>query len=264
MIWPVYPRATDEPALQRHNARVRGEMPPRGAPGRFAVAVDVWRDGALLWRSWQPHEGEAVDDWHYRQWGEEHGLSYPRDYNTGPWRAPKVNLGANDLVPTRAATRPVGSARAVSDLMAAMLAIGQLPAPPLGLDSVPSPNAIHVDLSRDSDSWLTRAVEAEDVSVRAFVIRDGPAQPEAAEPEARWRAVLERRQVRTGAFDTPLPEGEATFFAPVAAPPRKLVRRAKTALGIPGWPAARQPGTLVWNVARAPYRLVVTPLTTEA
>ena len=267
MTWPVYPHETDEPALTRHKAHMAGKSPPRGRQGSFGAALDVWRDGAHLWRSYGPDEATMLDDWHHDRWYHEFGTMYPRDYDSGPWRAPGVILAPDSLIPTREALRWVGGVPAVCDLMATALAIGQLPRAPDGKGDVPSPGALYAELHRDAEGWIVRTAEADGVTVRALIAPCDPPEGEEARDDEEtgplWLATLERREVRAGAALTALPEGEAVFHAPPDTPPHILARRAKAALGISGQQAQRQPDELVWITSRAPYRMTVSLLTGE-
>ena len=235
-----------------------GSMPQQGRQGSFGAALDVWRDGAHLWRSYAPSDAVAVDDWHFQRWHGEFGAMYPRDYDSGIWRAPGVRLTADSLVPTHAATRWIGGVPAVCDLIATALAIGQLPHAPEGLDDAPQPGALYTEMCRDTEDWIVRGVESGGVTVRALIAPCAPPDPEKVEEaDPVWYAVLMSRPVRAGSRDATLPEGEATFTAPIDAPPHILARRAKAALGISGHLAQRQGDSLVWHLSCAPYRLEI-------
>jgi len=266
MIWPTYPEAPGLPKyLTRHNAHQTGAQRPLGRPGVYGCAVDVWRDGAHLWRSYAPAMGETADAWSERTWRAEHGDAWPKDHQSGPWAAPGVPDLLLSPVPTVAALAHVGAAQDVFDLLAALVAIGDWPAePPREPVSVPSANGISVSLSRDPDAWITACVVNGPVTVRAMIGRCAPVRDVEAVPVTRWAATLARRSTRAGALDTRLPEQAVTFDAPTDAPPHILARRAKMALGINGHQAQRVPGSMIWHLARAPYQMTIDSLPTDS
>jgi len=258
MTWPTYPDAPGLPEyIARHNARQAGATRP-GPLGAYGAAADVWRDGVLLWRSYDLALAESPDDWAERTWRPTLGDNWPRDHQSGPWSAPGVPPTLLGPVPTMDALRHVGTAQDVVDLLGALAAIASLPAPPsVGLD-MPSERAIHTAISRDDDGWVTRVLTDGPVTVRALIGRCEPTPPDkTASKIIDWRVALERRRVRAGAIDAQLADGTRVFRAPADAPPHILARHAKAALGIPGHPAVRQRDSLVWVLACAPYLMTI-------
>jgi hypothetical protein len=261
--WPTYPHAPDLPGpLARHNSNMTSGPKP-GPMGLFGAAIDVWRDGAHLWRSYDLTKAETPADWSERTYRPTLGDAWPKDHGRGPWAI----LGRDDAwrwpIPKLEAMQHIGSAPMLCDLIATVLAIGQLPGAPEGLDTCPQPGAIGMAMKRHERTWFTVTAEAAGVSLRALVGYVDPpkeGQPDMV-PVVPFRATLERRTVRAGAVDGVLPEGRQVFYAPADTEPHMLARRAKAALGITGHGAARLPGQLVWNVARAPYVMTVAPLT---
>ena len=256
MKWPTYPSPTTHAAILRHNAR---QAAPASAAARYACAVDVWRDGAHLWRSWDTATGISVDDYAARVLGP----LYPTDHDNGAWGVPGVEQVADWPVPTEASLSPPMSLQAVLDTCLACAAIAQWPNEPYELDAVPTRAALVARMAYRGDGRTVLAFKAGEASVRALIAQLIPEAADAldtpAAPACDWRATLRRRHVRAGVVDTLLPEGDAVFKAPANAKPNALARLAKASLGITGWQAQRRdPSALVWHLALAPYVMAIT------
>ena len=116
-------------------------------------------------------------------------------------------------------------------------------------------------LSRAARGFVVVAFAEQGVSVRAMVAPLEPQTADSPTPVMHYRtATLERRETRQGAIAAELDECTATFAVPPDAPLHIVARRAKAALGISGWQATRQGGSLTWHLARAPYRMTIEPL----
>ncbi len=246
MTWPIYPNPTTVHEIQAHNKRgteFAGKV--------YAAAVDVWRDGVHLWRSYAPEDSETLDKWHDAELGED----VARNYDDGIWSARGVVNVDHWVIPKQSALKPVGSSKDLRNMLVTMLAIGQMPAHPAGLDVVPAANTLNMRLWRSAWPYAVFTFEADGVTVRAMV-----AQLEVAmlSDVVSWSANLERRETREGAIDQSLGEPRTVEFkAPENADASSLVRAAKQSLGLTGWPAQRQGDSLVWHLARAPYTLTL-------
>ena len=222
----------------------------------FAAAIDVWRDGIHLWRSYDPATGENLIDWTEREHPDVHS-----GYDSGLWMAKGVRDVADWPIPTAQSWQPVGSARDMRDLMCVCLAIGQAPAQPLGLDKVMKSGTMAARMWRAERDYIVLTEEADGVTIRAMIGKTEVIDPESGSIE--WRAKLERREmVRSDAGEKTLEEGEVAFSASAKASPSVLVKLAKAGFGIAGWPATRKPDTLVWTLAHAPYTLSIEKLDT--
>ena len=259
MRWPTHPGSTTHAAILRHNARQSAHTPQTRAD--YACAVDVWRDGAHLWRSWDTATGISVDDYAARVLGP----LYPTDHDNGTWGVPGVEQVADWPVPTDASLSPPMSLQAVLDTCLACAAIAQWPNEPYELDAVPTRVTLAQRLARSDNARTVLTFKAGEASVRALVVHRLPGAGDVPEsPACDWLATLRRRHVRAGAVDTPLPEGDAVFAAPVDAPPHVLARLAKAALGITGRQAQRRdPSALVWHITMAPYTMTITRETSQ-
>lgn len=259
MTWPTYPEVPGLPAaIERHNQRQIG--PTSGPPPGYGAAVDVWRGGVHLWRSYGLDTAESVDDYALRQFGPD----FPRNHNDGAWRAPGVEV-ALFPVPTERSVAPM-SLQAASDMVATMLAIGQLPAPPEGVDTVPAANSLTARFIRSALPWHVFAASAGGVAVRCLLWRLGAAE----KPQdggnglpRRWytcrlvrRPSLKLEPVRLseaqGRFSLPAEPQDETYL-------RRVLRLAKATLGCTGIPAARDTGAagLVWRFTEEPFLLVI-------
>lgn len=268
MTWPTYfpPDATLPPVdtaplpwrpVIRHDMRQR-ETTTQGGPQTFGVAVDVWRDGLPMWRSWSG-EGEDLIDWTLRELGPD----APANYDEGLWGVPGVVDVFDHPIPTPACTAPVHGLQAVSDFLYTVPAIalqGHHTWPtPEGFESPPSMTVLRARLNRSERPYIVASFSEQGVSVRALIVptqaRDhGDSGPIEAET---WQITLERRETRAGAHEAELVEGVYTFTAPAGVGVHILARHAKKAAGIPGWPAQRQGDSMTWHLARAPYRFTI-------
>lgn len=270
MTWPTYfnpaqalPVPDHAPLpwrpVLRHDTRQR-ENAPRGGLQAFGVAVDVWRDGVHLWRSWETSTGESLIDWTAAHLGDD----VAQNYDDGLWGVPGVQEVADWPIPHPASVAPVYGLQAVADLLYTMPAIalrGDFTWPtPEGFETPPTLPVLRQRLARAEGDSIVAAFCEQGVSVRALVRRVEAASGKggAPVPTETWHVALTRREVRTGTSDTDLGEREVTFEAPQGAKPNILARHAKAALEIPGWPGARKPKTLTWVLAKAPYQMTIT------
>lgn len=250
MIKLPYPNPDAHPAIARHLASAPD------AKAKWGCALDVWRDGVHLWRSYVPKPGATVDAWADATLPPGTALNH----DEGIWGVPHVSNIADWPIPAHVGV-PMGL-QAIHDLMVTALAVGQLPHAPEGLDNVPARGAINQRiLTADSGLPVVIKVHAAGVSVRCLVAPVTVGRPESpvSAEVVTWRAELSRRHVRSGAIDAQLQARVVTFEAPADTPPHILSRPAKAALGIPGWPAQRRPKepVLTWNLSRAPYKMTI-------
>ena len=272
MTWPTYypPDYTlPDPAtvnlawrpIVQHDRRTRDPV-LTGGPRPIGVAVDVWRDGVHLWRSYAPEPGATCDAWT----DAVHGPDGPRNHDEGYWRAPGVQNVADWPVPTRAGCAPVLGLQGVSDLLYTLTAIalrdvlewaGEGAQPFM---NPPAEGGLRQRLMRSESGEIMVAYCEQDVTVRALIVPLEAVRRSDAVPATRtWRATLQRRPVRAGAHDVHLREGSVAFAAPAEAPPHILVRHAKRALGVTGYPAQRRGDGLTWHISTAPYLLTIEP-----
>lgn len=265
MTWPTYlpahlpvPDAKAAPPawrpILRHDQRQRTPT-LTGAPRPYGVAVDVWRDGFHLWRSYTG--GSTCDAWT----DENMGAEAPRNHDAGLWGVPGVVDVADCPIPDKAALAPIQGLQGVADLLYTLVAIA-IGRPTDDMSRVPSEQVLRQRLSRAERGYIVVAFEEQGVSVRAMI---APLEPQTADGESPakaryWTTTLERRETRQGAINVTLTECTATLAALPDAPIHIIARRAKAALGISGWQAARQGGSMVWHLARAPYRMTIEPL----
>lgn len=269
MTWPIYfppdeplPDAQTAPPawrpVLRHDQRQRAPT-LTGAPKLYGAAVDVWRDGFYLWRSYTG--GTTCDAWT----DENMGAEAPRNHDAGLWGVPGVVDVADSPIPDKAALAPVYGLQGVADLLYTVAAIALGPlfrADPDLLTHPPTEQVLRQRLSRAERDYIVVAFEEQGVSVRAMI---APLEPQTADGESPakaryWTTTLERRETRQGAINVTLTECTATFAVLPNAPTHIVARRAKAALGISGWQAARQGNSMVWHLARAPYRMTIEPL----
>lgn len=261
MTWPVFPLPGPlaDPALAppelrpllRHAQR-QAAPSMTGAPKTFGVAADVWRDGGWLWRSYTAESATTCDDW-----TDEHmGAEAPRNHDEGLWGAPGVVGVADWPIPTLASLALVYGLLAVSDLLHTLAAV-VLGRPVTG--DIPSEQVLRQRVARAERGYIVLSFEAEGVSVRAMI---APLEAQGADaPEDRpvkcWRARLERREARGDTGTMFLRTGTVVIATLTDEPIHIVVRRAKAALGLTGWPAQRQHGTMTWHTVGAPYRLIL-------
>ena len=256
--WPVLAPPSDSGsgsaelrALQRHADRQARGGEKRGGPRTYGVAFDVWRDGALLWRSYPQRAGEWPSDYATRVFGPDS----PQNHDAGVW-AVRGAVTADWLVPGPAAFRQVLGLSAVCDLafVVTAMALGW-EAPSAKVSLVPSAAAISGRLLADGGGFtvLRWEVPGSGVFVRMAVAGLKPADSAAVDDGAQketalWRAalvdrssgeILRQAEVRV-AQDAPTP----------AALIRRVSRAGKAALGLTGWPATRHyPAEgLVWRL----------------
>ena len=272
MTWPIYfpptaPLADAKAAppawrpILRHDQRQRTPT-LTGAPKPYGVAVDVWRDGVHLWRSYTG--GSTCDAWT----DENMGTEAPRNHDSGLWGVPGVYNVADCLIPAKGCLAPVQGLQGVADLLYTLTAIGLRDVLAYAGDGAhgfthpPTEQVLRQRLSRDTRGYIVVAFEEQGVSVRAMVaplesqIADNPTPAKAH----YWMVSLERRETRQGAIVATLDESTSTFATRPDDPIHIVARRAKAALGISGWQAARQGGSMVWHLARAPYRMTIEPI----
>jgi hypothetical protein len=250
MTWPIYPTATSHPVLRAHAKAQEGTTP--SGPDTWCAAVDVWRSGALLWRSYDPmEEGETVYSWADR----ELPPGVAENHANGYWRLPGMDA-ADWPVPAETALRPVGGPTALRDLIVTLVEMARWPAAPERVSPVATMEALimrHYRADRDYAVY-TGAAEPGVVVRVMYAKRDIAPLPGTVR---RWRATLQRRTVRAGAGQCELMEGTVTFEMDAGADESRLIRAAKMSLGVTGWPAQRVAGTLCWHLTRAPYQITL-------
>lgn len=256
MTWPIYPGETDAPPLVQH---AQAQLAPIGGPDTYCAAVDVWRDGTHLWRSYGLTEGsETVYEWTDREMGRD----VAQNYDEGLWRIPFA-VTADYPVPLESAMAPVGGAKALRNLLMAVVAIARWPFPPV-FEDVITAEGLWMKLHRAQRDYTvyTCVVEAPPIpeGPGTIVVRMMYCKRDVAINETlkgtRWRATLEPRPTRAGVDDPGLVCGTIEFEA-AADDPAQILRSAKAVFNITGWPAQRLAGSNVWHLTRAPYRLTI-------
>jgi len=254
MTWPTYTgTAPDYPELLAFAQGQNDEKPPQC----WFAAVDVWRHGVHLWRSYDLATGsETVFEWADR----ELPADTAQNHNEGAWAAPGVDVMAQP-VPTESAMRAVGKPSALHGLVASLVAIAQTPAPPdlRGLPTAESYQMRFLRSDRPYSVMTVTAAAAGGVAVRLMFCRRDMLADEDPGKKPLWVARLEKREVKSGAKLTELQEGSVFLHFPHDMDPSAMIRAAKNALGIGSWPAQRLDGTLTWHLTRAPYRVVIEP-----
>lgn len=254
MTWPIYQWETDSPVLKQHNA-AQAAAPPVG-PGIWCAAVDVWRDGQHLWRNYSlGTDSETVFEWADR----ELPAGVAQNHNDGPWRIPGLEV-VDFPIPTETATEPVGGPKALRNLLCAMVAIAQYPNEPDHGDSVPSTEALQMRAVRSDKPYRVISIIAPHGVVLRVLYGKRDVLPDDMPESPNWHVRLERREVRSDAYQTHLEERAASFILAPGADVGLLLRSAKSAIGLTGWPAQRVKGTNVWHLTGAPYRLVIEPV----
>lgn len=258
MTWPIYPVETSHPRIRAH-ATAQAEPAPSG-PDTWCAAIDVWRSGVHLWRSYDPMEqGETVYTWAER----ELPPGVAENHADGYWRLPGLDA-ADWPVPTEAALKPVGGPRALRDMIVTLVEIARLPAEPDKVSPIVTMEALimrHYRADRDYAVYVASAEPG--VVVRVMYAKRDVAPLPSMGTGMRWRATLQRRTVRAGAHDAILPEGHTEFEMPPGVDETRLIRAAKMALGVTGWPAQRVLGTMRWHLTRAPYQITLEPTDSE-
>jgi hypothetical protein len=154
--------------------------------GRYSFAVDVWRDGAHLWRSYTEEESEDLDSWCRRNMPE---MLHP-DYDGSTWGFGPAMGGMDRFpIPTRAALFLPTSIPDVEAILRACLGIAQLPNKPRRLDIVPNANTIRQRLhQRRHQGWATFRIVDKDsgVLIRVLVAK----AEEAGKESAKYAAEL--------------------------------------------------------------------------
>lgn len=264
--WPPYPDfdpgpASDTlpapwPAIARHQRRVAGET-QAGPPPVWALAVDVWRGGLWLWRSWDPAKADDLDDWARRTWGED----APLNHDGGPWGGiPGVRVADWPIPSLAALSDPLGL-DAISDTLTALLAIGQYPSAPTQAN-VPGGPALAQRLRASPWPWLILRLQAGDVTVRALIGRAANvASQQPNEPGRVWMtaSLIERPSLKLQATLEPC-SGRFSVERGSADDPawvRKVLRLAKATCHITGRPAQRIAGGLTWRLTDQPLNLVI-------
>lgn len=262
MSWPIYinipPDLAASPAVApvlRHNRR-QTELATIGRPHRFGVALDVWIDGAHLWRSWPVDTGSTCDAWAVECFGPD----APANHDNGVWGVPGVSQIGDCPIPTLASLSEVQGLPGVTDLIHTMLAIALGDSWSLAaLSAAPAEGALRARLRRSVIGYVVVPVSASGVGIRAMIL-EHPRQPRRAAPTGptqTWRASVTRREVRAGAGQAVIPERTVTIEAPRDAPSHLLIRSAKAVLGLTGWPAQRVAGTGDWHLGGAPYTITI-------
>ena len=145
--------------------------------GKFAFAIDVWRDGAHLWRSYTDEECESLVEWIDR---EQPGQTIPM-FAATPW-ACKGFIDAPDAypVPTRAGLSTFNtSLRNVLNIAQAVLGIAMLPHAPSG--KVISENTLRQRMHNHPEPWLVVPIHHDGVTIRLVMAEGSKAKPETAQ-----------------------------------------------------------------------------------
>jgi len=250
MNWPTYenPNGYELPPPLIDYTRNRRHSDTRTV---HLAAVDVWRDGVHLWRSY-----DAEGATHAAAWALDHyGPDAPNSHNGGVWRIAGGLTVQEWCIPTPEQMAPCGSMNDVRNLVCAMFAIGQQPHAP-DIDIVPPVTTFSGRLNRSTMGFATWTGESMGVSVRIAYGRTTKID-EAGGAVGQYLATLERRETRAGAGRAEFTPGQHLFTAGQSAPPNTLAAIAKRALGLTGWPMTRKPGTTEWTVAKAPFTLKI-------
>jgi hypothetical protein len=158
--------------------------------GKFGFAIDVWRDGEHLWKSYEDSEGEDSDLWYRRNNPE---MQSP-DFEKGLWGfGPYIGGMDRFLIPTRAALFMATSLPSVESIALACLGIAQLPHKAENRHLVPNPlsmrQAIHQSKRYrvEGKEWrVFKVMDAENRIMLRLVVATAPA--DRTENRARYVA----------------------------------------------------------------------------
>ena len=253
MSWPLYPDMAALPpgeareVMEAHTARQTGAQGRPGPQGDVGLALDVWREGAHLWRSYGA--GQPIEEWAARTMGPE----FPRNFDDGPMGMPGVIDIQQWPVPTIEDAVHIGGAAAALETIRAMAIVGTYPDPATDIPKLMTPQALLHRLRTHGETIIKYRLQP--VSVRAFLVNLTPSEiPREDGQSVTWRAWLKRREARGGVPEGDFTESTVTFQMDALSTRAQVMRAAKERLGIRGWPlspvAAQQ-----WNLARAAWTM---------
>ena len=265
MLTFQYPTTGNVPSwLADYNRRVQGAG---FYPGKFGLALDVWRDDQFLFGSYNYEQAERMDDWARRNYPGIDNVDF-RSSAMGV-QVPGID---NYTVPTRAAFDHAISLKSIELILRAALATAQFPRNPENLDIVPSQNSMRQRLYQlnDGRDWLAfRINDLENKIVMRAVVGRSEYDTERVQM-AHYQAALIPRQ---STMETHLKPCQVTFEAPAADMTsvehrRPILKAAKKELNIVGYPG-RVTDALVnqctFSLGSHPFDLLVsgTPLPME-
>lgn len=151
--------------------------------GHFAIAVDVWRDGEHLWRSYALELAESMDSWCARNFPEVANPDYKNTVMGVLGAVPNIDRYP---VPMKAALGFSTSLPEVGTILRATLGIAQLPHKPEKLDIVPTSNTMRQRMHQSETDWsVFNIVDQENrIVIRVVLAKVEEDQPYLAEYEA--------------------------------------------------------------------------------
>lgn len=145
--------------------------------GKYGVAVDVWREGVHLWRSYDLNTSETLDSWYARNIPE---MTHP-DYSNSPFGV-AGSIGGLDRfpIPTRGAMSEALSFPSILQIISATAAIAHMPH--RATDRTPSHNSVRQRMHQSVTGWLVvnSIYQADKVVIRAVIGLAGPTEPPSA------------------------------------------------------------------------------------
>ena len=131
--------------LEEYNERIRAGF----RAGKWGFALDVWRAGDHLWRSYTEEQGEHQDSWYQRNAPE---ILNP-EYRSGPFGlGGYVGVSERWQIPTRDALTLAVSLPEVHLIACGILATAQMPHKP-STSYVPTHNAMRQRLHHRAEGW---------------------------------------------------------------------------------------------------------------
>ena len=244
-----YPNPTER-WLEEFNLKVETG---RFYPGKFSVAIDVFKDGTRLFTSYD--NGESMIDWQRRNYPQIESVS---DVEC----AMGINVpGIGRFpVPTRYSFTKSLSLNSVREIMRAAMAVAQYPHTP-DLSMVPTENSMRVRMHNTDRSWYNfKLYDQYGVAIRAIVGSHEADAPATSHYEA---SVL----VRDGSKLTMRERTKWEYYFDAAladlsdsAARRAILREAKAGLGFTGDNGAvikSDENGFVWRAGHLPYNLTV-------
>lgn len=253
MNWPTYTHPAQIDALPAQVIRHNRRNPHIDRRVIHVGAIDVWRDGVHLYRSYALKDAQPVDTWAL----SEFGPAAPNTHDSGMWAVPGVTDIADYPIPKPEGYKAIGSLDDVLNLLCTMFAIGQIPAP-VDISAAPLKSMLTGRLARANRGYIVWTGQAAGVSVRMVIARSDNIAI-ALGNLINYRVRLERREVRGGGDDPDRIQATTMLFqGGKDAPAHTLISSAKTALGLVGWPMARvRKAELIWLLTGAPYTLTI-------